>query len=272
MNQCVATDSRLYFEEDMDEPEIIPVCSGWAAVYSHRSPSKQTCNEDVAAVIPYRDAAAVLIVADGLGGNAVGEKAARIAAEAIESAVVQAIESDVLLRTSILNGIESANAAVRKLGNGGATTLAVVEVNGEMIRPYHVGDSGILITGGLGKIKLQTLAHSPVGYGVEAGLIDDAQALHHEDRHIVSNVIGNDDMRIDIGPARKMNPRDTVLLASDGVFDNFYTSEIVELIRKGRLAVASKNLLSTLQARMAGTAVGHPSKPDDATFIILRRR
>ena len=31
----------------------------------------------------------------------------------------------------------------------------------------------ILLTGGRGKIKLQTIAHSPVGYGLEAGLLDE---------------------------------------------------------------------------------------------------
>jgi len=272
MNTAVATNSRFYFEQEMEAPEIIPVCGGTAAVYSHRSPDKETCNEDAAAVIPVGDSSAVLIVADGLGGSAAGEKASRLATEAIEAAVVESDGSENLLRTAILNGFEEANATVRKLGNGGATTLAVLEISGEMIRPYHVGDSGILITGGRGKLKLQTLCHSPVGYGVEAGLIDEFQALHHSHRHIVSNVVGADDMRIEIGPARKLCPRDTVLLASDGVFDNFYVPEIIESIRKGKLPHTAENLLQALKARMAGTIEDHPTKPDDATFIIFRRR
>ncbi len=133
-----------------------------------------------------------------------------------------------------------------------------------------MGDSGILITGGRGKVKLQTMSHSPVGYGVEAGLIDDSQALHHEDRHIVSNVIGAEDMRIDIGTPRKFCARDTVLIASDGVFDNFYLHELVECIRKGPLAETATALRDALRQRMVGDLKGLPSKPDDTTFIIFR--
>ncbi len=57
--------------------------------------------------------------------------------------------------------------------------------------------------------------------------------MHHEERHLVSNVVGTDDMRIELGPPLKLARYDTVLLASDGLLDNLYTDEIVELIRKG---------------------------------------
>jgi len=275
MNQSHPTGSRLYFGQDMGEPEIVPVAGGTACVFSRRCPGKSSSNEDAAAVVPFNDSTAVLIVADGLGGSALGEKASRLATEAITATIATAIDdesgAETILRTAILDGIENANAAVRELGSGGATTLAVVEINGATIRPYHVGDSGILVTGGRGKVKLQTIAHSPVSYGVEAGLIDDSQALHHEDRHIVSNVIGMENMRIDIGPPLKFRPRDTVLLASDGLFDNLYVDEIVEQIRKGPLAGTATALRDALGQRMEGAVGGLPSKPDDTTFIIFRR-
>ena len=75
----------------------------------------------------------------------------------------------------------------------------------------------VLVTGGLGKIKLLTVSHSPVGMALESGLLDEAEAMHHEERHIVSNVVGSAGMRIEIGAKRKLAPRDTVLLASDGL-------------------------------------------------------
>ena len=109
-----------------------------------------------------------------------------------------------------------------------------------------------------------------MGYGVEAGLIDQADALHHEDRHIVSNVIGTEDMRIDVGPPRKLKLRDTVLLGSDGLFDNLNVDEIVCHIRKGPLSDAAAALCQVLHRRMAGSDDGHPAKPDDATFILYR--
>ena len=49
------------------------------------------------------------------------------------------------------------------------------------------------------------------------------------------NVIGSSDMRVEVGPALQLAARDTVLLASDGLFDNLYIDEIVDTIRRGPL-------------------------------------
>ena len=117
------------------------------------------------------------------------------------------------MRAAIINGIERANVAVRDMGLGAATTMAVVQVQERFVRPYHVGDSLILVVGNQGKIKLQTIAHSPVGYGVEAGLLDEAEAMHHEARHVVSNIVGTEDMRIEVGARLRMAPRDTLVVA-----------------------------------------------------------
>lgn len=271
MDQVKPTGNCLYFNQDMVEPQTMPFAGGFVSVFSARCPDKPTPNEDAAGIVLFHETAAALVIADGLGGTPEGEKAARLATEAIEAAIAQAQGKETMLRAAILNGIENANTTVRRLGSGGATTLAVVEISDETIRPYHVGDSEILVTGSRGKIKLQIVAHSPVAYGVEAGLIDESQALHHEDRHIVSNVIGTEDMRIDIGPPRKLALKDTVILASDGVFDNLYVSEIVEYIRKGSLANAAATLRNALMQRMIGSNGDHPTKPDDVTFILFRR-
>ena len=109
------------------------------------------------------------------------------------------IDNRAELRDAILNGFEDANGAVQALGIGAATTLAVVEVKENIVRPYHVGDSMILVVGQRGKIKLQSVPHSPVGYGVESGLLDEKEAMYHEERHLVSNVVGSPDMRIESG-------------------------------------------------------------------------
>ncbi|MEN8164347.1 MAG: ATP-binding protein, partial [Acidobacteriota bacterium] len=52
------------------------------------------------------------------------------------------------------------------------------EIDGRSIRPYHVGDSQAVVCGQRGKLKLQTMAHAPVAYAVEAGVLDeDGQTL-----------------------------------------------------------------------------------------------
>ena len=103
------------------------------------------------------------------------------------------------------------------------------------------------------------------------GLLDEAEAMHHEDRHVVSNVIGAPDMHIAIGPSIELSPRDTVLLASDGLFDNLLCDEIASVIRKGQLQSSASRLAATSTRRMNHPAGDRPSKPDDLTFVAYRR-
>lgn len=174
------------------------------------------------------------------------------------------------LRGAILDGLERANQRIQSEANGSATTIVVVEIRDREIRTYHVGDSMVLVCGLRGKLKFQTVSHSPVGFAVEAGMIDEEEAMHHVDRHIVSNVIGSPEMRIEIGPSLRLAPRDTVLLATDGLFDNLHVSEIVERVRKGALEDAVARLANDATERMLHPAPGVPSKPDDLTIVAFR--
>jgi serine/threonine protein phosphatase PrpC len=264
-------DATLLLGRDLSEPERIRLSVGQVVVQTTRCPDKHSPNEDAAAIIPVPDGA-VLVVADGMGGGPAGQKASslavRILAEQLRH-IDATLEQQ--LRFAILNGIEQANASIQQLGIGAATTLAVVEVRNEFVRPYHVGDSLILVVGTRGKLKLQTVPHSPVGYGVEAGLLDGVEAMHHADRHVVSNVVGDPDMRIEIGPPLRLAARDTLVVASDGLADNLHTEEIAEWVRKGDLFNASQRLFNEALRRMSGQADQHPSKPDDLTLIAFRR-
>src|SRR4029453_4535640 len=120
------------------------------------------------------------------------------------------------LRTAMMNGIERANESIRGLGVGAGTTLSAVELAKGAVRPYHVGDSMILLIGQRGRVKLETVPHSPVGFAVEAGLLDVDEAMHHAERHIVSNVLGAPDMRIEVGSQRRIAPRDPLLPPGHG--------------------------------------------------------
>jgi serine/threonine protein phosphatase PrpC len=115
------------------------------------------------------------------------------------------------------------------------------------------------------------MAHSPTGFAVEAGMLDQRAALHHEERHLVSNFIGTPDMRIDMGTGIRLNPRDTILLASDGLTDNVHAHEITELIRKGPLLDAVRSMVGLARRRMTVETVHQPSKPDDLSVILFRK-
>jgi serine/threonine protein phosphatase PrpC len=262
---------RVYLESCLSEAESLDVPRGAAAVYSRTSPIKTTVNEDAVAFFPIDATRAVLVVADGLGGHAAGAKASATAIQMLQQSIESAItESEPDLRAAILDGMEQANRAIIDLGTGAATTMSVAEVDGNEVRSYHVGDSVVLVFGQRGKLKFQTVAHSPVGFAVEAGLMNEKEAMHHEHRHIVSNVIGSPDMRIEIGSSLKITARDTILVASDGLADNLRVGQIVQRLCKGRLLPAAKKLASDVFERMTHPREGEPSKSDDMSFIAYR--
>ncbi len=256
------------FEPDQIE---VDVAGGSAVALSRKDPGKQTENEDTAAVMPYGRDAAVLVVADGAGGLPAGKRASLTAVTTLAASLQTAMDKTMLLRTAILTGIEAANEAVLALANGSATTMTVITIEGLIARSYQIGDSEALVVGQRGLVKLQTTAHSPTGFAVEAGFLDEREALHHEDRHLVSNFLGTSDMRIDVGAGVELRPRDTVLVASDGLTDNVHLDEIVEQVRKGGLAESAAAVVKLAGERMCGTVSGQPSKPDDLSLILFRK-
>lgn len=265
------SDSILYTQFDLESPEKQDVFTGTSVTYTHRSPDKESVNEDCAALIPYNKDTGVLIIADGLGGQPGGETASQTAVHCLQKSIEAAASDNQPLREAILDGFENANKKILSQGTGAATTLAIVEIQGHLVRPYHVGDSMILMTGQRGRKKLQSVAHSPVGYAVESGMLDADDAIHHEERHFVSNVVGATDMRIEIGAAIKMARHDTLILASDGLFDNLYIDEIVETIRMGDIKQSAIELLELAKQRMNKAETELPCHPDDLTFILFRR-
>ncbi len=249
----------------------VAVAGGTAVALTRREPNKSTENEDTVAIIPYGPGAAVLVVGDGAGGLPAGKRASLTAVTTLAASLQTAMDKTMLLRTAILNGIEAANEAVMALGNGSATTLTVITIEGLVARSYQIGDSEALVVGQRGAVKLQTTAHSPTGFAVEAGFLDHRDALHHEERHLVSNFLGTPEMRIDVGAGIELRPRDTVLVASDGLTDNVHLDEIIDIVRKGPLGESATAAAGLAARRMAGDGAGKPSKPDDLSLILFRK-
>jgi len=240
-----------------------------ACAYSRRSPFKESFNEDAVGIIRVDDETAVFAIADGCGGMRGGEQASSIALQVLAESIERNESGPDRLRVAILDGIEQANIAVQELRIGAACTIAVVEYHRGTIRPYHVGDSMILVTGVRGRIRYQSVSHSPVGFAVESGMLAADEAMHHEDRHLVSNVVGDARMRIEIGPSLTLSPRDTVVIASDGLFDNLSIVEVVDGLRKGKLPLAVGTVTELAYQRMLGIK-DQPCKPDDLSVIAIR--
>ena len=262
--------THSYISSEMESPDLIRTAQGQVAVMSRACPGKKRENEDCAAIIPITRNSVVLMVADGVGGHVNGSVASSFMTRLLENRITDDDSSAISLRESILSSIEKTNLTLLRKETGEATTVAIVEITGNRLRSYHVGDSEVLVTGQRGKLKLQTVPHSPVGYAMESGLLEEDEAIRHSDRHYVSNIVGQDDMHITVSSQVKLGSRDTVLLGTDGVFDNLYKDEVMDIIRKGPLDRAANKLWKLIEKRMQEMDGEKPSKPDDMTFILYR--
>lgn len=266
-----ALDSFLSISaQHMEKAALYQAGPGITAIYSCASPSDDKPNQDQAAIFPISTDSVVLIVADGAGGHADGDSASTRVITEVKKTINASLKNGGELREAILSGIENANRSIIENINGAASTVAIVEIQNGSIRTYHAGDTEVLVTGLRGKIKHQILKHSPVGYAEEAGLLDESQAIMHEERHIVSNILGFDDMHITVSTSTRLNSHDTLIVATDGLFDNLQKEEIIEIIRKGPLHKCAGSLIEKVNNRMNEPKTDEPSKYDDMSFVLFR--
>jgi len=257
--------------EQIDSGVNTHVSPAWTAAYaSIQHPLQDRPNEDAVGWFAVDESSAVFAVADGCGGMRGGQLAAQLALKHLGASIERFRHTHHGMLAAIVDGIDEANEAIRSLKIGAACTIAVAELQRGMIRTYHVGDSKILVMGNRGRIRYESICHSPVGFAVESGWLDEEEAMHHADRHLVSNVLGCDSMRIEIGPVMALGPRDTVLLATDGLFDNLTNVDVIHGLRKGDLESGVQGLVGLARNRMLDDESDAPSKPDDLSMIAVR--
>lgn len=262
---------RLIPEVDGPDRFSLVVGGGQAEVFCDISPDKKTDNQDSLMVIELDDDACVLAVADGAGGIQGGRRAARLALKTLRDELQTEGFVKAELRAAVLNAMELANNAVVEATRGAACTLTVVTIVGRSARVFHVGDSVALITGQRSATKLQTVAHSPVGFALAAGFLTEADAMFHPERHVVSNFVGTHEMVIEVGSLVSLAKHDSILLASDGLTDNLYTEEIATMMRRGNIADCVETLVETTHQRMQRRDFTVPGKADDLAIILYRK-
>lgn len=259
-------DYRIINRHESSDIECHDFSSCSICWYSKRSPDKSTDNEDALLFGERDDGTILLAVADGVGGQPGGGQAANTTLSVLCRQAIGNTSSDAM--SDIMNGIDAANQAVIGSQAGSATTLAAAMIDGHHARTFHIGDSEIFICGQRGKVKMQTIPHSPTGYAVESGILSEDEALQHEDRYLVSNLVGSNEMRIEVGSVIKLSAYDSLLLCTDGVTDNLVAEEIIEHIRKGSIEDAAYGLYHTVESKM----LDEDGKPDDCSFILYRNK
>lgn len=178
----------------------------------------------------------LLVVVDGMGGEAAGE----VAAEAALARVVARLERrSGAPETRVREAIAAANDEIVRLarlnpawdGMGCVLTLAVIEKS--RVTVGHVGDSRLyrLRAGRLDKL---THDHSPVGAREERGELSERDAMSHPRRNEVFRSVGaaprgpRDDGFIEV-VRFTLEREDAILLCSDGLTDLVTTAEVARL-------------------------------------------
>ncbi|HOC08987.1 MAG: serine/threonine-protein phosphatase [Clostridiales bacterium] len=181
------------------------------------------------AVRGYRYLAAV---ADGVGGEGFGEEAAQTALECIAGIggqeITETMLSDVISKANeAVMGKQAEDLARARM----ATTLAGVYIDGDDLITFNVGDSRVYrIRDGL--MMRLTHDHSEVQELLDHGYIDEAEAMNHPKRSIITRFIGHPQLCLPdiVKYEGKFLPGDLLLLCSDGLTDQLEEEEIENIM------------------------------------------
>lgn len=267
-------EKRTVNDTNMEQFEMVSAGSFEIGYFTQRAPEKTTPNEDSLGFVVNRNKA-VLMVADGVGGMPKGEEASETVIQTIANAFSKNDtfpKDETEIRNLMLDSIEKANLTLINKNNGARTTLTACEIHNNQVRAFQIGDSSMVVCGQKGLLKFKATEHSPTGFAVEAGLMKEKEAIEHPERHIVSNVVGETEMHIEIGPLVELAANDTVLLASDGLFDNYLVEQLIEIIRKESLEEVMQQLVALCKPMLDPEGRKKLNKTDDVTLIVCRQR
>lgn len=253
----------------MKEPEVFETDKYKISYISQRSPGRDDDNED-SLLIMEDGKSLILAVADGLGGYADGQIASKLAMNNLEKEIKGKEQKAKKLnhyRERILRAFDKTNKKLLDLKPTPSTTLSVAEICDQNYRVYFSGDSEIFQIGSGGKLKYKTDPHNPTGLGLESGLITDKEAFESDEKHLISNFVGMTEMKIEIGPENKMDPRDMLILCSDGLTHNLRSQEICDIVKNGNGENILIKLLELAKKRMDNEKVIF--KEDDLTIVTV---
>ena len=196
-------------------------------------------------------------ISDGAGGHSKGQLASF---EVLD-------EMRQIDERNILETIEAANKRVRKLKVGALATLAIVQINNDRVSFHTVGDSEIIYWNALAREIYSSIPHSIVGAKIEAGVTTQKESLEDPERHIVTNMMGDEFVRIQSSSSFKLKKGHTILIGSDGVFDNISHRRLEEIVAKGKFD-ESFHEISEICTKQDPESW---HKDDDIAFVLIRK-
>jgi len=191
------------------------------------------------------------VVADGMGGEAHGEIASKLAVETLIEAPIPTDLSSADKKVAwLLELMQQANDAVSKNAQGGSTTLSAVLAIGRELAIAHVGDSRIYL---LRNDRICQLSedHSLPALLLASGQITYEESLTHPDKNQLTKFIGSkrslsdgyvqDLSQFSDDKTLSLEDGDILVLCSDGVWDLVSEEHLAETFSGDRSLQASVN-------------------------------
>ena len=197
-------------------------------------------NQDAFAGRTLEEGCAYLLVCDGLGGENGGEVASALACQEITRVLEGGLRPDMTdrsLRGLLESAFVTANAVIRRraredlsLAGMCTTAVAAVALGGE-ITLCHVGDSRAYRLKGEEAVALTT-DHTLVQMLIDEGKITEDEAADRPDRHHITRAVGAEDyLDVELGSCT-LQPGETLLLCSDGLYNMVDKGESPALARR----------------------------------------
>lgn len=213
----------------------------------------------------WRNRGHLFVVADGMGGHAVGELASKLAADTIPHTYFKSRTAGI--PDALKAAIEEANAVIYTRGmqnhdfqRMGTTCVALVlsplgAISG------HVGDSRLYRIRE-GRIDQLTFDHSLQWELLREGRLKPQEIFLHESRHVITRSLGPEkQVQVDIEGPFPVFPGDTYLLCSDGLTAHVDDAEIGVVARELSAGDACRLLTHLANARGGS---------DNITIVIAR--
>jgi serine/threonine protein phosphatase PrpC len=194
-------------------------------------------------------------LADGVGGQQMGEVASRTAVETLLAGFRQAARGEPL-RSLLPRLVQAANEKVFETGlaakSGGvamATTLVACALRFDRVVVSHVGDSRCYSIRH-GRATALTRDHTVVGERSRLGLISAREAAQAETRHILTRSLGG---AMFVGVETRdhlLLSGDVLLLCSDGLHGAVSAADMAEIVtRNTDLNAAAQELIDAAKER-----------------------
>lgn len=187
----------------------------------------------------------IWVVADGMGGHAIGDVASQMVVSALQDIPYQsnleALEVEVCLRLQEVNRRLRQEAAARNERVIGST-VAVLLSRGMHCIYLWAGDSRVYIfrDGGLRQLSHD---HSHVEVLINHGLLDRREAQNHPSAGAITRAVGAvEALELDKGTL-EVKSGDIFLLCSDGLYNEVTEEDIKTILKENNCRKSSEMLL-----------------------------